>query len=133
MRRRDDEHQVTGEEARAALNAAGHGRRRVIDEIDVPTRGGGAGSWTEGGSGRLSSTLVRFIAEHKDRRDGGLRWGVESICAMLTEHGCPVAPSTYFETVGRPPSARALRDEQLGGQIARVHTQNYGVYGARKV
>ena len=76
---------------------------------------------------------MRFIAEHKDRRDGGLRWGVESICATLTEHGCPVAPSTYYEAVGRPPSARALREEQLGPQIARVHADNYGVYGARKV
>ena len=40
---------------------------------------------------------MRFIAEHKDRTDGGLRWGVESICAVLTEHGCPIAPSTYYD------------------------------------
>jgi putative transposase len=39
---------------------------------------------------------VRFVAEHKDRTDGGKRWGVESICAVLTEHGCPIAPSTYY-------------------------------------
>ena len=76
---------------------------------------------------------MRFIAEHKDRRDGGLRWGVESICATLTEPGCPVAPSTYYDAVGRPPSARALREQQLGPQIARVHADDYGVYGARKV
>jgi putative transposase len=76
---------------------------------------------------------VRFIAEHKDRCDGGLRWGVESICRTLTEHGGPVAPSTYYEAVGRPPSARALRDERLAPQVARVHADNYGVYGARKV
>jgi putative transposase len=76
---------------------------------------------------------VRFIAEHKDRCDGGLRWGVESICATLTEHGCPVAPSTYYEAVGRPRSARALRDEELAPLVARVHAENFGVYGARKV
>ena len=76
---------------------------------------------------------MKFIAEHKDRHEGGLRWGVESICATLTEHGCPVAPSTYYEAVGRPPSARAVRDQELGGQIVRVHAANYGVYGARKV
>ena len=67
---------------------------------------------------------MRFIAEHKDRRDGGLRWGVESICATLTEHGCPVAPSTYYEAVGRavgrPRSARVLREVQLGPQIGRA-------------
>jgi hypothetical protein len=69
---------------------------------------------------------VRFIAEHKDRQEGGLRWGVESICQTLTEHGCPMAFSTYYEAVGRPPSARVLRDQELGGQIARVHAENYG-------
>jgi hypothetical protein len=40
---------------------------------------------------------VRFINEHKQRSDGGLRWGVESICAVLSEHGTPIAPSTYYE------------------------------------
>ena len=33
----------------------------------------------------------------------------------------------------RPPSARARRDEQLRAAITRVHQDNYGVYGARKV
>jgi putative transposase len=38
---------------------------------------------------------VRFIDEHKDRRvDGGLRWGVEPICEVLTEHNLPIAPAT---------------------------------------
>jgi hypothetical protein len=31
------EHDLTGEEARAALDAVEQGRRRVIDEIDLPT------------------------------------------------------------------------------------------------
>jgi putative transposase len=78
---------------------------------------------------------VRFIAEHADRTDGGLRWGVEPICTVLSEHGCPIAPSTYYDarTHGRRRSPRQLRDEQLKCEIARVHEQNYGVYGARKV
>jgi putative transposase len=76
---------------------------------------------------------VRFIAEHKDRTDGGLRWGVESICAVLAEHGCPIAPSTYYDAVDRLPSTRALRDADLKLEIARVHAGNYGVYGPRKV
>jgi putative transposase len=76
---------------------------------------------------------VRFIAEHADRTDGGLRWGVESICAVLSEHGSKIAPSTYYEAASRPPSKRALRDAQLRVEIARVHEANYGVYGPRKV
>jgi len=76
---------------------------------------------------------VRFISEHKDRAEGGLRWGVESVCAVLREQGCPIAPSTYYDAIGRPPSPRARRDELLKPAIARVHAENYDVYGARKV
>jgi putative transposase len=70
---------------------------------------------------------VRFISEHRSR------FGVEPICRVLSQHGCPIAPSTYYDAKGRPPSARALRDEQLRAAISRVHRDNYGVYGARKV
>ena len=78
---------------------------------------------------------MRFIAEHADSRVGGLRWGVEPICAVLSEHGCPIAPSTYYDarTSADRPSRRQLRDEELKVEIARVHAENYGVYGARKV
>jgi putative transposase len=70
---------------------------------------------------------VRFTDGHK------ARFGVEPICRVLTEHGCPIAPSTYYDAVRRLPSARARRDEQLRAAITRVHQGNYGVYGARKV
>ena len=60
-------------------------------------------------------------------------FGVEPICRVLSEHGLPIAPSTYYEARSRPPSRRAVRDEQLRGEIGRVHQANYGVYGARKV
>jgi putative transposase len=76
---------------------------------------------------------VRFIAEHKNRTDGGLRWGVESICAVLTEHGSPIAPSTYYDAATRAPSKRALRDEDLKVEITRVRAANYDVYGPRKI
>ena len=45
----------------------------------------------------------------------------------------PIAPSTYYEARNRPPSRRAVREEQLRAEVARVHAANYGVYGARKV
>jgi putative transposase len=70
---------------------------------------------------------VRFIGEHKSR------FGVEPICRVLTEHGVPIAPSTYYDAASSGSSARAVRDEQLKAHIARVHAGNYGVYGVRKV
>jgi putative transposase len=76
---------------------------------------------------------VRFITEHKDSSRGGLRWGVESICAVLTEHGAKIAPSTYYDARKRQPTRRELRDEELKPLITKVHEDNYGVYGARKV
>ena len=76
---------------------------------------------------------MSFVAAHADRRtDDGPRWGVEPICRVLTEHGTPIAPSTFYDARGRT-SARADRDAQLKAAIARVHSANYGVYGARKV
>ncbi len=56
--------------------------------------------------------------------------GVESTCRILQ-----VAPSTYYAVKARErnPSPRALRDRELRERIRKVHEQNYGVYGARKV
>jgi putative transposase len=71
---------------------------------------------------------VRFIDEYKQEFGG-----VEPICRVLREHGCQIAPSTYWAVKARPASARQVRDEQLLVQIRRVHADNYGVYGARKV
>jgi hypothetical protein len=58
---------------------------------------------------------------------GGLRWGVKSICAVLSENGASIAPSTYYEARSRTLSARDERDEQLKKHIRRVHRDNYGV------
>ncbi|GAA4895232.1 hypothetical protein GCM10023203_56880 [Actinomycetospora straminea] len=78
---------------------------------------------------------MRFINEHAAHTSCGRRWGVESICDQLVELGAPIAPSTYYDarrTLAEP-SPAAQRDEQLTGEVARVHRENYGVYGARKV
>lgn len=83
---------------------------------------------------RPASTLItRFVTEHQGRREPGsnLRWGVESICAVLTELGVKLAPSTYYEHRARVPTRRERLDEQLEHQIARVHHENFGVDGAR--
>ena len=44
-----------------------------------------------------------------------------------------VAPSTYYAAKQRQPCARRVRDDELKVEIARVHAENFGVYGARKV
>jgi putative transposase len=62
------------------------------------------------------------VDAHRDR------FGVEPICRVLQ-----VAPSTYYATKRRQPCRRRLRDEELKTAIGRVHEENYGVYGARKV
>jgi putative transposase len=66
--------------------------------------------------------MIAYIHAHKDR------WGVEPICRVL-----PIAPSTYYAATRRPASARAVRDAKLKVEIARVHAEQFGVYGARKV
>jgi putative transposase len=66
--------------------------------------------------------MIAYIDRHKDR------FGVEPICRLL-----PIAPSTYHHARRRPPSARRRRDEELKVEIARVHAEQFGVYGARKV
>lgn len=75
-----------------------------------------------------------FVREHAGRREAeGLRWGVEPICHVLSEHGVEIAPSTYYEWRDKLPSKREQRDEVLLVEIRRVHQAHFGVYGARKV
>lgn len=64
---------------------------------------------------------MSFINQYKER------FGVEPICQTLQ-----VAPSTYYAAVSRRPSARQLRDEELKTDIARVHRDNFDVYGVEK-
>ena len=65
---------------------------------------------------------MAYIDAHRDR------FGVELICRVLQ-----FAPSTYWSAKRRAPSARSRRDADLKAQIARVHAENFGVYGAPKV
>lgn len=71
--------------------------------------------------------MIAFIDEHRDD------YGVEPICRVL-----PIAPSTYWERIAqrRNParqSARTKRDLALKPEILRVFSENFGVYGIRKV
>lgn len=77
--------------------------------------------------------IIDFIREHAGHCTGGLRWGVEPICRVLTEHGVQIAPSTFYEWRDKLPTRREQRDAALLVEIERVHAANYAVYGARKV
>ncbi len=64
--------------------------------------------------------IVDYIEQYKNVL------GVEPICTTLTSADVPIAPSTCYAARTRPPSARAVRDEELKAVIARVHQDNYG-------
>ena len=66
--------------------------------------------------------MIAYIHAHKGR------YGVEPICRVMA-----IAPSTYYAAQRRPASARAVRDAQLKAEIARMHAEHFGVYGAPKV
>jgi putative transposase len=66
--------------------------------------------------------VTRYIDENRGR------FGVEPICTTLQ-----IAPSTYYAAKRRPASARALGDAALKPELSRVHEDNFGVYGARKL
>jgi len=72
--------------------------------------------------------MIRFINEHRDR------FGVELICRVLRPAVQGFLTSRgYRAAIGRAPSARRLRDDLLVPEIARLHVENYGVYGRRKM
>lgn len=64
--------------------------------------------------------MITYIDDHKASH------GVEPICRVLE-----IAPSTYHAAKRRPPSARAIADAHLAGEVARVHADNLSVYGVR--
>ena len=66
--------------------------------------------------------MTKFIDDHRGE------YGVEPMCKLL-----PIAPSTYYASISRPPSARALSDQDLEKEIKRIFNDNYQVYGVRKV
>ena len=71
--------------------------------------------------------IVAFIDAYKDL------FGVEPICRVLRDHNLPIAPSTYYASKTRPPSARQQSDVVRLEDVKRVHRENYAVYGVRKV
>ncbi|WP_137771939.1 MULTISPECIES: IS3 family transposase [unclassified Microbacterium] len=72
--------------------------------------------------------MIRFINEQRDR------FGVELICQVLRPAVRGFLTSRgYRAAVNRTPSARQLQDDLLVPEIVRLHAENYGVYGRRKM
>jgi putative transposase len=64
--------------------------------------------------------VIRFITEHKDHQvpdpatgGVGLRWGVEPMCQVLSQHGIKISPSTYYEWFDKQPTRRQDADAEL--------------------
>lgn len=77
--------------------------------------------------------IVSYLDAHRDRVVEGKPLGVEPIIEVLRTADIEIAPSSYYAAKVRPPSARAVRDAELVLVIEKVHRDNIGVYGARKV
>jgi putative transposase len=78
--------------------------------------------------------ICRFIDEHK------ARFGVVPICRTLTDHGCAIAPRTYWAWRRRAPSKRALWDTTVTAVLAGYYEPDEAgrrkpesLYGATKM
>lgn len=71
--------------------------------------------------------MVAYISAYRDR------FGVEPICAVLSEHGMKIAPSTYYDHLARPVSQSVLDEACAVNAVVDVHRANWSVYGVRKM
>ena len=58
--------------------------------------------------------IVDYIESYRDR------FGVEPICTVLSEHGCPIAPSTYYERRRQPVTEAELEDAYLANALVNA-------------
>ncbi|OFV79288.1 hypothetical protein RERY_00720 [Rhodococcus erythropolis] len=65
--------------------------------------------------------IIDYVNRYKSE------YGVEPMCRVLSEHGCSIAPSTYYEARNCVASRRAVRDDELKAEVSRVHAENYSV------
>lgn len=73
--------------------------------------------------------MIRCIDKYRDH------FGGKFICRTLTNHreGGFISSRGYRQVKSRGSSARALHDVALVETIGRIHADNYGVYGVRKM
>jgi putative transposase len=61
------------------------------------------------------------------------RFGVEPICAVLSEHDMKIAPQTYYRWLARPIRPTELEEAYLVNDIVNLYRRNKYVYGVRKM
>jgi putative transposase len=61
------------------------------------------------------------------------RFGVEPICAVLSEHGMKIAPGTYYKWLARPVRPAELEEAYLVNEIVDLYRRKKCVYGVRKM
>ena len=78
--------------------------------------------------------ICAFISEHR------ASFGVAPICRVLTEHGCAIAPRTYYAHLRRAPSKRSLWDTAVTEILAGYYEPDQdgrrkpeSLYGASKM
>ena len=78
--------------------------------------------------------ICAFITEHR------ASFGVASICRVLTEHGCKIAPRTYYAQLRRAPSKRSLWDTTITEMLSGYYEPDSdgrrkpeSLYGATKM
>src|SRR5919205_1149451 len=81
------------------------------------------------GDGARPSTQVKLLYIHAYRH----RFGVEPICAVLSEHGMKIAPQTYYRWPACPVRLAELEEAHLVNEIVNLYRRNKCVYGVRKM
>ena len=72
--------------------------------------------------------IVDYIDAHRDR------FGVDPICAVLSEHGLQIAPSTYYAAKARGPvSDTDWADAHAANTVHQLFVANRRLYGVRKL
>ncbi len=64
--------------------------------------------------------IVAYIDSHRER------FGVEPVCAELSQHGITIAPSTYHAHKACPVSPAALEEAYLANALVTLHAARTG-------
>lgn len=62
-----------------------------------------------------------------------MRFGVEQICRVPTEHGITISPSTYYARSAAPPTTAELDDAYAAHEVFCLFRDQQGLYGVLKL
>ena len=62
-----------------------------------------------------------------------MRFGVEQICRVLTEHGITISPSTYYARSAAPSTEAELDDVYAAHEVFCLFHDQRGLYGVLKL